>query len=157
MQVPEHERPECEYSVFGRMAEVDTARLIEIAHGRRDVSDLEAQMDALHEELGIEHEVVAVDFERNRLEHSSPIGSEAAMPFAEILAREHILDDGQAPVREVLGQGHAASESFTACTNAVSENDVADTEAQDVNRRGNDSCVVLVVRVKHDHMACVSG
>src|SRR3990172_2665905 len=58
--VPLGEGRERAYGVDRRAAEVDVARLVEVAHRHRHVADPEAEADGLHEELGVEDEIVRV-------------------------------------------------------------------------------------------------
>src|ERR1044071_7964891 len=74
MEEPQDERPKRQNGVLAGAAERDAAGFIEIADGYRDIADAKPQVHALQEELRIEDEVVAVVFERDRLEHLSPAG-----------------------------------------------------------------------------------
>jgi len=148
--VPEAEAAEGGERVGARPAQADARRFVEIADRHRDVAEAEAEVDGLEEELGVEHEVVRVLLERDRLQEVAGVGAEAAVPLAEVLAGQHVLEQGEPAVRQVLDPGHAAGDRLVTGADAVAEDQVEDAEAKDVDRGRDQPGVVLVVRVDHD-------
>src|SRR5436190_15703697 len=71
--------------VLDAAAEVDARGLVEVADRYGNVSQLEAEIRCLHEKFRIEYEVVAVVFERDRLQHLTAIRTKAAMKIPQIL------------------------------------------------------------------------
>src|SRR5438128_8638680 len=63
-------------AVLDAAAEVDAARLVEVAHRHRDVAEAEAQVDRLDQELGVEDEVVGVALERHALQDLAAVDAE---------------------------------------------------------------------------------
>lgn len=71
------------------------------------------------------------------------------MPLAQVLAGEHVLEQGEPPVCQVLDQGHAAGQSLLPGADAVAEDQVEDAEAEDLDGGRHQPRVVLVVGVDH--------
>ena len=63
-------------------AEVDARGFVEVPDRDRDITELEAEVDGLGEELGVKGEVVGVPLERDLLEHSPAVCSETAVEVA---------------------------------------------------------------------------
>src|SRR4029079_18648334 len=150
MEKPQDERPERQYRILGRSSQRDAARFIEVAYRNWDVADAKAEMHALQEELRIEHEVVTVGFKRDGLEHFAVIRAKSTVLFSKILPGESVLDDRETAIREILRPGHLTGERLATSPNAIAKNDVAHSDAQDVESRRNDSRIVVIVRVEHD-------
>ena len=107
-------RVQCEQAVGRAAFEVDRARVVVVAHGHRDLGDLESEKGRLHQELRVEDEVVGVAFPGDRFEHLARVGAVAGVPFGEVLSGEHVLGQGQEAVGEVLPPGHAAGHGVEA-------------------------------------------
>src|SRR5947208_12904738 len=106
-------------AVLGAAAEVDLAGLVEVPHRHRHVAEAEPEVDRLHEELRVEHEVVAVALERDRFEHLAAVDAEAAVELAEVLAEEEVLERSESTVADVLPPRHAALERLGAAPHPV--------------------------------------
>jgi len=150
--VPEAERAEGGEGVGARAPEADARRLVEVADRHGDVAEAEAEVDGLEEQLGVEHEVVRVLLERDRFQELPGVPPEAAVPLAQVLAGEHVFEQRQAPVRQVLDPGHAPRKRLAPGADAVAEDQVEDPQAEDLDRRRHQPGVVLVVRMDHDHV-----
>jgi hypothetical protein len=150
VQVPGGEGAHRLDGVAGGGAERDAARLGEVARRHRHVAQPQPEVDRLHQELRVEDEVVAVGLEGHRLEHAPAVGAKAAVPVAEVLAGEQVLDQRQPAVGQVLDPRHAAGQRLPPRADAVAEYHVADVEVEHGQRRRQDPRVVLVVRVQHD-------
>jgi len=150
--VPEAERAEGGEGVGARAPEADARRLVEVADRHGDVAEAEGEVDGLEEQLGVEHEVVRVLLERDRFQELPGVPPEAAVPLAQVLAGEHVFEQRQAPVRQVLDPGHAPRKRLAPGADAVAEDQVEDPQAEDLDRRRHQPGVVLVVRMDHDHV-----
>jgi hypothetical protein len=157
VQVPGGESAHRLHGVAGGGAERDAARLGEVARRHRHVAQPQPEVDRLHQELRVEDEVVAVGLEGHRLEHAPAVGAKAAVPVAEVLPGEQVLDQRQPAVGQVLDPRHAAGQRLSSRADAVAEHHVADVEVEDGQRRRQDPRVVLVVGVEHDHVVGAAG
>src|SRR5437588_4531350 len=81
--------------------EVDAAGFGKVADGHGDVTQPEAKMHGLDEELRVEHEIIGVGFKWNTLEHFPPIYPETAMEITEVLAQGTVFQRCQEPIADV--------------------------------------------------------
>src|SRR2546421_10055388 len=102
MEKPQDERPQREDRILAGTPEPDAARFVEVPYRDRNVADTKPEMDALQQELRVEDEIVAVRFERDGLQYLASIGTEATMPFTEVLPGENVFDDRQGTIHEVF-------------------------------------------------------
>ncbi len=133
-------------------SQTDAAGLIEVAHRHGHITDLESKVNALEQELRIEHKVVAVAFEGDGFEHGASVGAEAAVPFAEILSGHDVFDEGESSVHEILDGGHVATKRLGTGTDAITQNDIADSQSKKSYCVRHYAGVVLIIGVEHDHI-----
>lgn len=88
--------------------EVDRRRIGEIARGAAYLSDPKTGLDALHQNLVIEDEIIAVVLVRNAAKHFSPKSTIAAVVLLQVKTKSTVLDCGQEAICAILVQGHPA-------------------------------------------------
>src|SRR5262245_25688202 len=108
------ERRQGQHPITKAPAKGDAARLGEVANRGGNVTDPKAEMHRLYQELGVEHEIVRVALERDRLQHTTAVDPKAAVEVAQVLPEPDVLDESQEPVAEVLPPGHPPEERFSA-------------------------------------------
>ena len=83
-------------------AEADRARLVEVARRHRDLVDPAAQPGRhdLGDQLLVEHEVVAVEAVRDRLEQVPAVGPQARVVLRQVEAEGRVLEAGQEAVAD---------------------------------------------------------
>src|SRR5262245_54561701 len=97
---PELLRPELSHGDHSRHAVAHTAAevyarcLLEIPHRYWNITELEAKVHALSEELRVEYKIVRIVQKRHSLEHLATVGSKAAMEITQILAERDVFKNG---------------------------------------------------------------
>jgi hypothetical protein len=113
--------------------------------------DAEAEVDRLHQQLGVEREVERVAQERHleqQLARERPV---ARVHLGEVRAEREVLRGGQAAVGDHLPPRHPARSRPARGEEARAEDEVGVARHDRLDELGDDPGLVLAVGVQHDH------
>ena len=137
--------------VPGVLHAVDVADLVAVVGGDRDLDDAPAGVDQLHDDLGVEVEVVGVLLERDRRQCGDGVRPVPGVELGELGAEQRVLHPRQDLVAGELVERHAATARRAPLEHARPEHRVGiavDDRPHDVGQalRG-----VLAVGMEHHH------
>ena len=88
---------------------VDVGDLGPVEGRDRHLVDPPPRLVQLHDDLGVEVEVVGVALERNRTQRVDAVSAVAAVPLAEVGADHRVLEPGEHLVADELVERHPAA------------------------------------------------
>src|SRR5262245_47834143 len=102
VQLEPDQHPEDGEAVADAAPEADLRGLVEVASGDGDLTEPNPLPHALRDDLGVEHEVVGVRFERHRLEVAAAVGAQAGVVLREEDVEGRVGHRGEEEIGEVL-------------------------------------------------------